>query len=81
MSETDRQHLIENIVGSMKGARRDIQERMIKHFFKVDPEYGGRIAKGLGLPTESAKLWLILLYTQAYPKLDIKVYIQTSFLA
>jgi len=56
MSETDRQHLIENIVGSMKGARRDIQERMIKHFFKVDPEYGGRIAKGLGLPTESAKL-------------------------
>lgn len=56
MSETDRQHLIENIVGAMKGARRDIQERMIKHFFKVDPEYGGRIAKGLGLPTESAKL-------------------------
>jgi catalase len=29
---------------------------MIKHFFKIDPEYGERIAKGLGLPTELAKL-------------------------
>jgi catalase len=29
---------------------------MIKHFAKVDPEYGGRIAKGLGLPAEVAKI-------------------------
>jgi hypothetical protein len=29
---------------------------MIKLFYKVDPEYGQRIAKGLGLPAESAKL-------------------------
>lgn len=29
---------------------------MVKHFYKVDPEYGGRIAKGLGLPAELAKL-------------------------
>lgn len=56
MSETDRTHLIENIVDSMKPARRDIQERMLKHFFKVDPEYGSRIAKGLGLPIDLAKL-------------------------
>jgi catalase len=56
MTETDRAHLIENIVNSMKGARRDIQERQLKLFFKVDPEYGSRIAKGLGLPVENAKL-------------------------
>ena len=29
---------------------------MIKHFYKIDPEYGERIAKGLGLPVELAKL-------------------------
>lgn len=29
---------------------------MIKHFSKIDPEYGGRIAKGLGLPAEIAKI-------------------------
>ena len=29
---------------------------MVKHFFKCDPEYGERIAKGLGIPVELAKL-------------------------
>ena len=29
---------------------------MIKHFVKIDAEYGGRIAKGLGLPTDVDKL-------------------------
>jgi catalase len=29
---------------------------MIKLFYKVDPEYGERIAKGLGIPAELAKL-------------------------
>jgi catalase len=48
--------LIENIVGSMTGVRRDIQERMLKHFYKIDHEYGARIAKGLGLPVDQAKL-------------------------
>ena len=56
MSETDRQHLIENIVGSLGQCRRDIQERMVKLFYKVDPEYGERVAKGIGIPVEQAKL-------------------------
>lgn len=56
MTETDRQHLIENIVGAMKPVRRDIQERQLKNFYKVDPDYAGRIAKGLGIPLEVAKL-------------------------
>ena len=56
MTETDRTHLIDNLVNAMKPVRRDIQERQVKLFFKVDPEYGSRIAKGLGLPVENAKL-------------------------
>lgn len=56
MSEKDREHLIDNIVGSLGQCRKDVQERVIKHFYKIDPEYGGRIAKGVGLPVEQAKL-------------------------
>jgi catalase len=56
MNETDRAHLIENICGSLGGARRDIQEKMVKLFYKIDPEYGERIAKGLGIPAQLAKI-------------------------
>ena len=67
MKEIDRTHLIENIVGSLGGARKDvshfyltlalqIQEKMVKHFYKIDAEYGERVAKGLGIPVELARL-------------------------
>ncbi len=56
MSETDRTHLIENICASLGGARREIQEKMVKLFSKVDPEYGERVAKGLGIPAQLAKI-------------------------
>ena len=49
MTETDRAHLIENIVGDLGNCRKDIQERMVKLFYKIDPEYGERIEKGLNL--------------------------------
>jgi catalase len=29
---------------------------MVKLFYKVDPEYGSRIAKAIGLPVDLAKL-------------------------
>jgi len=29
---------------------------MVKLFYKVDPEYGERVAKGVGIPIELAKL-------------------------
>jgi hypothetical protein len=29
---------------------------MIKHFYKVDPEYGSRVAEAIGLPVEVDKL-------------------------
>jgi len=56
MDETARTHLIDNLVGSLKGARKEIQERQVKLFFKIDPQYGGGIAKAIGLPVEQAKL-------------------------
>eukprot|EP01068_Selenidium_serpulae_P020993 Selendium_serpulae@DN94_c0_g1_i1.p1 len=44
MTETDREHLISNLVGHLKNARRDVQI-----FGRCDVDYGRRLAKGLGL--------------------------------
>jgi catalase len=51
MSETDREHLVHNIVGHMsQGVERFIQERAVKsYWYPVDPDLGTRVAKGLGL--------------------------------
>jgi catalase len=50
LSETDRDHLVNNIVGHMsKGVERPIQERSLKLWYQVDRELGARIARGLGL--------------------------------
>ena len=51
-----RQKVIKNVAGGLGKCRRDIQERMIKHFYKVDPEYGAGIAKLIGLPVEQPRL-------------------------
>ncbi|NRD79308.1 catalase [Bacillus sp. BRMEA1] len=51
MSEAERRRLVENIVAAMKPVERnDIKIRQIQHFYKADPEYGERVAKGLNLP-------------------------------
>ncbi|WEG13002.1 catalase [Pullulanibacillus sp. KACC 23026] len=49
MSADEKERLINNIVAAMKPVNKDIQERQIEHFAKADPEYGERVAKGLGL--------------------------------
>ena len=50
MSEEERARLVANIVGAMKPVERDdIKIRQINHFYKADPEYGTRVAAGLGL--------------------------------
>ncbi|MEK5325649.1 catalase KatA [Aeribacillus sp. FSL M8-0254] len=50
MSEDERARLIENIVNSMKPVKlEEIKLRQIGHFYKADPEYGTRVAEGLGL--------------------------------
>lgn len=50
LTEDGRTRLVENIVGAMKPVEReDIKLRQISHFHKADPEYGARVAEGLGL--------------------------------
>lgn len=50
MSEEERARLIETIVGAMKPVEKDeIKLRQISHFYKADPDYGQRVAEGLGL--------------------------------
>ncbi|HEY4552056.1 MAG TPA: catalase KatA [Bacillaceae bacterium] len=50
MSEEERSRLVENIVSAMKPVQsEEIKIRQIKHFYKADPEYGTRVAEGLGL--------------------------------
>ncbi|MBX7257710.1 MAG: catalase [Candidatus Hydrogenedentes bacterium] len=45
----EQKRLIASIVGSLKKAPKDIQERMVGHFRRADPAYGEGIAKGLGI--------------------------------
>lgn len=50
MSEEERTRLVDTIVASMKPVElEEIKLRQISHFYKADPEYGTRIAEGLGL--------------------------------
>ncbi len=49
MSDDQKQQLIDAIVGSMKNIPRRIQEKQCGLFAKCDPDYGGRIAEGLGI--------------------------------
>lgn len=50
MTKEQRAHLVTNIVGAMKPVERDeIKLCQIEHFYKADPEYGTRVAEGLGL--------------------------------
>lgn len=50
LSEEERTRLVETIVGAMKPVESDeIKLRQIQHFYRADPEYGTRVAQGLGL--------------------------------
>lgn len=49
MTEQDRDHLVSNIVGHLSGAQPRIQLRQCAVFYKVDPEYGTRVAEGVGV--------------------------------
>lgn len=49
MTDTDRAHLIHNIVHHLGKAQPRIQLRQAAVFYKVHPDYGRRVAEGLGL--------------------------------
>lgn len=49
VSAEEKARLVDNIVDSMKPVKREIQLRQIPHFYKADPDYGTRVAEGLGI--------------------------------
>jgi len=49
MTDQDRENLAGNITGHLGGAQKRIQLRQTALFFKADPDYGRRVAKGLKL--------------------------------
>ncbi|MGE6256634.1 catalase KatA [Heyndrickxia sporothermodurans] len=50
LSAEERTRLVENIINAMKPVEKEeIKLRQIQHFYKADPEYGTRVAEGLGL--------------------------------
>ena len=55
MTNVDRDHLIGNIVDHLVNAKKEIQLRQTVLFHKVDPEYGTRVADGLGVDIEEVK--------------------------
>jgi catalase len=55
MTDEDRNHLIGNITAHLGNAQKRIQLRQAAVFYKADPEYGSRVAEGLGLDTKEVK--------------------------
>jgi catalase len=49
MTDEDREHLVGNIVAHLGKAQKRIQLRQAALFYKADPEYGRRVAEGLGV--------------------------------
>lgn len=55
MNQDQKNQLINNIVGAMKSVPKNIQIRQIGHFYKADPDYGKRVADGLGISIDEVK--------------------------
>lgn len=47
--EGQRERLTSRIAGGLGQARMEVQERMLRHITAADPDYGRRVAEGLGL--------------------------------
>ena len=55
MTDTDRDHLIDNIVSHLGGAQKRIQMRQAAVFYKAHPDYGLRVAKALALDVKEVE--------------------------
>nr|WP_275994419.1 catalase [Argonema antarcticum] len=49
LKEEEKARLVDNLVTHIKDAKREIQLRQIPHFYQADPDYGTRVAQGLGI--------------------------------
>jgi catalase len=55
MDQTAREHLVSNIAGHLNGAKGFLQRRQAALFWKVDEDYGRRVAEALGLDVNEVK--------------------------
>ena len=55
MTDEGRDHLIGNIVDHLGSAQKRIQLRQTAIFYKADPDYGSRVAEGLGLDVKEVE--------------------------
>ncbi len=55
MTDTDRNHLVGNIVDNLGKAQKRIQYRQTALFYKADKDYGSGVAKGLDLDLNEVK--------------------------
>ena len=55
MTDEDREHLVGNIVAHLGNAQERLHLRQTALFYKADPGYGERVAKGLGLKVDEVK--------------------------
>ena len=49
MEDWERDDLVSNMITLLSQCERQIQERMVWHFFLVDDDYGNRVGEGLGI--------------------------------
>ena len=47
-SDAERDELVDNLSSALALCGTDVQDRMIRHFTSADPEYGRRVAEGIG---------------------------------
>ena len=53
MEAWERDDLILNLTGALAQCNLDIQARMVANLAAADPDYGRRIAEGLGIAVEA----------------------------
>jgi len=56
MNDGARDNLVANLVGAMKPIPVEIKERQCRIWYKCNPQYGERVAQGLGVPVNRLKL-------------------------
>ena len=56
LASAPQDRLVDNIVGSLSGARRDVQMRQFCYFFGADMKYGMKIAAALGIEIDPSMM-------------------------
>jgi catalase len=55
MQDWERDDLVHNMADNLSHCERDVQERMLWHFFLIHDDYGARVGKALGLGAEEVR--------------------------